>query len=44
MTLEKGERRENTNGYKDGKDDIIYRIKIDPPTFDSIFNPNIFSN
>jgi len=32
-------REENINRHKDGSDDIIRRIKIDPPTFDSIFNP-----
>jgi len=37
-------RRENTNRLRDGEDDIIGRIKIDPPTFDDILDPKIFIN
>ena len=33
---------ENTNRRRDGEVDIIYRIKIDPPTFDGILDPKIF--
>jgi len=35
---------ENTNKSRDGENDIIRRIKIDPPTFDSILSPKIFSD
>ena len=28
----------------EGEDDIMYWIKIDPPIFDSIFDPIIFSD
>ena len=38
------DKRGNTNRNRDGKDDIIRRIKIDPPTFDGILNPKIFSD
>jgi len=41
MTLEI---RENTNRHKDGEDDIIRRIKIDPLIFDGILDPKIFSD
>jgi len=29
---------------RDGEDDIIRRIKVDPHTFDSILEPKIFSD
>jgi len=34
----------NTNGRRDDKNDIIRRIKIDPPRFDDILDPKIFSD
>jgi len=34
----------NTDRRRDGEDDIIRRIKIDPPTSNGIFDPNIFSD
>ena len=37
-------RRENTGRRRDGENDIIRRIKIDPPTFNCIFNSKIFSD
>jgi len=42
MTIEI--REENTNRRRDDEDDIIRRIKIDPFTFDGIFDSNIFSD
>jgi len=41
MTLAIGE---NTNKRRDGEDNIIHKIKINPPTFDGINDPKIFSN
>ena len=41
-TRDSGE--ENANRRKDGEDDIICRIKINPPTFDSILDPKNFSD
>jgi len=35
-------REENTNRHRDVEDDIIRRIKIDPPIFDGILDPEIF--
>ena len=37
-------REKNTIRRRDGEDDIICRIKIDPPTFDCIFDLKIFSD
>ena len=37
-------REENANRGRGGEDDIIHRIKIDPPIFDSILGPKIFSD
>jgi len=34
----------NTNRCRDGEDDIIHKIKIDPSTFNGILDPNIFSD
>jgi len=34
----------NTDRHRDGEDDIICRIKIDPPTFNGILNPKFFSD
>ena len=35
---------ENTDRRKDGEDNIIRRIKINPPTFNGILNLKIFSD
>jgi len=37
-------REKNTNRHRDGEDNIIRRIKIDPPTFDGILDPKIFND
>ena len=37
-------REENTNRRRDGKDDIICKINIDPLTFDSMLDPKFFSD
>ena len=37
-------RVENIDRLRDGEDDIIRRIKIDPPTFNDILDPKIFSD
>ena len=37
-------RLKNTDRRKDEKDDIIRKIKINPPTFNGILNPKIFSD
>ena len=37
-------RVENTDRHRDGEDDIICRIKIDPLTFNDILNLKIFSD
>ena len=37
-------RDESTNRFRINEDDIIRRIKIDPLTFDWIFDPKIFSD
>jgi len=37
-------RVKNTDRRRYGEDDIIRRIKIDPPTFNGILNPKIFSD
>jgi len=37
-------KRKSTNRHKDGEDDIICRIKINPPTFNSILDPKNFSD
>ena len=37
-------RDENTSRPRTNEDDIIRRIKIDPPTFDGILDPKIFSD
>ena len=42
MSPEIGE--ENTSRRRDGEDDIIRRIKIDPLTFNGILDPKIFSD
>ena len=34
----------NIDKRRDGEDDIICKIKIDPPTFNGILDPNIFSD
>ena len=36
-------RMENTNRHRDGEAYIIRRIKIDPPTFNSILDLKLFS-
>jgi len=38
------DRRENINRRRDGEDDIIHRIKIEPRTFDIILDPKIFND
>ena len=35
---------ENTDRRRDGVDDIIRKIKIDPPTFNDILDLKIFSD
>jgi len=37
-------RVENTDRRRDGEDDVIRRIKIDPPIFNDIIDPKIFSD
>jgi len=37
-------RDESTSKTRINEDDIIRKIKIDPPTFNGILNPKIFSN
>jgi len=37
-------RDESSSRPKISKDDIIFRIKIDSPTFGGIFDPKIFSD
>ena len=37
-------RDESTSKTRINEDDIISKIKIDPPTFNGILNPKIFSN
>ena len=37
-------RVKNTDRRRDGEDDIISKIKIDPSTFKDILDPEIFSD
>ena len=37
-------REEYANRHRNGEDDIIRKIKIDPLTFDGVFDPKIFSD
>ena len=35
---------ENTDRRRDGEDDVIRRIKINPPIFNDILDPKFFSD